>query len=123
MSPLVYQQRKRKHLEASYEKCPKLIFSFTTTRQKILKNRGVDGMCFAGSRNAFAFDLTAVRIKPDLPNIIVKGLSVKKQVYHLSRMLENPLYGHPIIGIGSFPSDLRAKMLAVNIMNAAITQQ
>ena len=105
------------------KKCPKLIFKYEGTRQKIMKSRGVDGMCFAGARNSFEFDLSALRIKPDIPNMIVKGISIKQQIYHLSRILNNPLYGHPIIGIGSFPTDLRAKMLAVNFMNAAIRVQ
>jgi hypothetical protein len=99
---------------------PKLLFRFEGTHQKILRSRGVDGMCFAGTRNAFDFDLSAVRIKPDIPGVILHSISIKKQIYNLIRMLDNPLYGHPIVGVGSFPSDLRAKMIALNIMAAAV---
>lgn len=102
---------------------PKLRFKFEGKRQRIMKSRGVDGVLFAGSRNAFEFDIAAVRIKPDIPGIIVKGISVRKQANHLSALFRNPLRGHPIIGIGSFPSDLRARMLALNIMERAIAAQ
>jgi hypothetical protein len=101
----------------------KLNFKFEGQRAKNLKSRGVDGYLFAGSKNAFEFDVSAVRMKPEIPNIIVKGYSVKKQLNQLTRLLSNPLKGNPVIGIGSFPTDLRAKLVALNIMDAAITQQ
>lgn len=102
---------------------PKLKFKFEGKRQRIMKSRGVDGVLFAGSRNSFEFDIAAVRIKPDIPGIIVKGISVRKQATHLSTLFRNPLRGQPVIGIGSFPSDLRARMLALNLMERAIMAQ
>ena len=102
---------------------PKLRFRFETNRQKIMRSRGVDGVCFAGQRNAFEFDVAAVRIKPDIPGVITKGISVKRQSNTLNKVFSRPLRGHPVIGIGSFPSDLRARMLAVNIMDRAIAAQ
>lgn len=105
------------------EKGPKLRFRFEGTRQKQLRMRGVDGMCFAGQRNAFDFDVAAVRIKPDIPGIVTKGISARKQIKALSSIFAHPLRGAPIIGIGSFPSDLRAKMLAVNIMSLSMGAQ
>lgn len=117
------QQTKNTKPEDNHPKAPNLKFRFSSNNQKILKSRGVDGMCFAGKRNAFQFDVSAVRIKPDIPGTIVKGLSVKHQVRSFSKLIEHPLRGSPMIGIGSFPSDLRAKMLAVNIMDSAISFQ
>lgn len=102
---------------------PKLQFRFEGKRQLTLKSRGVDGMCFAGQRNSFDFETAAVRMKPDIPGVIVKGVSVKRQVRNLATLFEHPLRGNPIIGIGSYPTDLRAKMLALNIMNKAIDYQ
>lgn len=104
-------------------KPPKLRFRFPSKHQKIMRSRGVDGVCFAGQRNAFEFDIAAVRMKPDIPGIITKGISVRRQVNTLNKVFANPLRGHPVIGIGSFPSDLRARMLAVNIMDQAIAAQ
>lgn len=109
--------------DSSRRRAPRLRFRFDSADQKIMRSRGVDGMCFAGSRNSFEFDIAAVRIKPDLQDLIVPSISVKRQVDNLARMLDNPLYGHPVIGIGSFPSDLRAKMIAVNLMLEAIHVQ
>lgn len=102
---------------------PKLRFLFPSGRQKIMRSRGVDGVCFAGRKNSFEFDTAAVRMKPDIPGIVTKGISVKKQIHNLSKVFARPLRAHPVIGIGSFPSDLRARMLAVNIMDRAIEQQ
>jgi len=104
-------------------KTPKLKFKFDPQRQRVMRSRGVDGMCFAGSRNAFEFDVAAVRMKPDIPNIVTKSVSVKRQIAMLHSLFESPLRGSPIISIGSFPTDLRAKMLAVNIMDHAISFQ
>jgi hypothetical protein len=100
-----------------------LKFRFDSERQRTLRSRGVDGMCFAGQRNEFEFDLAATRMKPEIPNLVSKSISVKRQVAMLHSVMEHPLRGHPIIGISSFPSDLRAKMLAVNIMSRAIDVQ
>lgn len=104
-------------------KVPKLKFKFDPHRQRLLKSRGVDGMCFAGARNSFEFDVAAHRMKPDIPMVVSKSISVKRQLAMLASLWENPLRGHPIIGIGSFPTDLRAKMLAVNIMDRVMTFQ
>lgn len=100
-----------------------LKFKFPTERQRTLRSRGVDGQCFAGSRNEFDFEHAAVRMKPDIPNMIIKAYGTKRQYHNLETVLEKPLRGNPIIGIGSYPTDMRAKMLAVNIMDRAIQVQ
>lgn len=100
-----------------------LKFKFSTDRQRTLRSRGVDGACFAGSRNEFEFEHASMRMKPNLHNVIVKGIGTKRQMSMLQTVMDNPLRGAPIIGIGSFPTDIRAKMLAVNIMNRAIDVQ
>lgn len=101
----------------------KLNFQFSTKRQTLLKSRGVDGGCFASARNKFDVNDSIVRMKPEIKNIMNKGISVKKQLNSLSRLLANPLRGAPVIGIGSFPTDNRAKLVALNIMDAAIRVQ
>ena len=110
----ITQMRKHKNI---------LKFKFSTDRQRTLRSRGVDGACFAGSRNEFVFEEAAMRMKPNLNNVIVKAIGTKRQTSMLHSVLENPLRGAPVIGIGSFPTDMRAKMLAVNIMNRAIDVQ
>lgn len=101
----------------------KLKFTFTSKNQTIMKSRGVAGHCFSGARNSFDFDVAAVRSKPNIPGLKAQSVSVKRQIEALNRVLTNPLRGNPIIGIGGYPTDMRAKMIAVNIMDAAITYQ
>lgn len=101
----------------------KLRFQFDTKRQNLLKSRGVDGGLFASSRNKFDFEDSVCRMKPEIRNIINKGISTKKQIQQMSNLLEHPLRGSPIIGISSFPSDNRAKLLALTLMDAAIDFQ
>lgn len=101
-----------------------LKFKFDTARQKLLMSRGADRTCFAHAREAFTVEESFLRIKPKLERMVIrKSITVKTQLSALERIMAHPTHGSPIIGIGSFPSDLRAKMLAINIMDQAITSQ
>lgn len=101
-----------------------LKFKFDTQRQKLLMSRGADRTCFAHAREAFTVEESFMRIKPKLDRMLVrKAITVKTQLAALERIMAHPLHGSPIIGIGSFPSDLRSKMLAINIMDNAISSQ
>lgn len=101
-----------------------LKFKFDTNRQKLLLSRGADRTCFAHARESFKVEDSFLRIKPKLDRMLVrKSITVKTQIASLERLLSNPIHGSPIIGIGSFPSDLRSKLLAINIMDRAITFQ
>ncbi len=101
-----------------------LKFKFDTPRQKLLLSRGADRSCFSHARETFNINESLLKIKPKLDNALVrKGISVKSQLEALDKLKDHPLHGSPIIGIGSFPSDMRAKMLAINLMNWAIDNQ
>lgn len=107
---------------------PHLNFKFPTERVKTLRARGVDGHPFSCLRKPFQLDHALESISPMVPawlpeNFKLPGTSVKRQAQSLGRLLANPLHGSPIIGIGSMPTDTRAKFLAMSIMDAAITQQ
>lgn len=101
-----------------------LKFKFDTNRQKLLLARGIDRSCFSHSREAFTVEDSFLRMKPKVDKMLIrKAITVKTQLTVLSNLMDHPLRGSPIIGIGSFPSDMRAKMLAANIMDRAITFQ
>lgn len=103
----------------------KLNFAFAPQRQQLLKSLGVDYTCLLGKRNTFDVLSSLVRIKPRLEYEDVrlrKTISIKRQASTIARLLENPLHGAPTICISSYPTDLRAKLLACQIMNAAIDQ-
>lgn len=101
----------------------KLDFQFDSKRQSILKSRGVDGNLFANTRNKFEFDEAVCRMKPEIRNVMNRGISVKKQIRQFNSLMNNPLRSNLLIGVGSFPSDNRAKIIALNIMNRAIEFQ
>lgn len=102
-------------------------FKFEAQRQKLLKSRGVDGYAFSMARSPFVVEDAFIRIKPQvnwLPeDFVLRSISVGKQINNLQRVLANPLRGSYTAAIGSYPSDTRAKLIAVNIMNAAIDAQ
>jgi hypothetical protein len=102
-------------------------FRFDTQRQKLLKSRGVDGYAFSMARSPFVVEDAFVRIKPKvtwLPeDFVLRSISIGKQINNLHRLMSNPLRGSYTAAIGSYPSDTRAKLIAVNIMNAAIDAQ
>lgn len=101
-----------------------LQFKFDTMRQKLLISRGADRTCFAHARDVFTVEDSFLRMKPKVDGMIIKkAITVKTQLTAIERLMDHPLHGSPIIGIGSFPSDLRAKMLTINIMNRAISYQ
>lgn len=107
---------------------PELNFKIPTDRVKTLRARGVDGHPFALLRKPFSLEYALESITPMVPSWLpetfkLPGTSVKRQALNLSRLLANPLHGSPIIGIGSMPSDTRAKFLAMSIMSEAISQQ
>lgn len=94
---------------------------------KLLKSRGVDGYAFSLARNPFVLEDALVRIKPQvkwLPeDFLLKSISIKKQINSIERVFQHPLKGNYTFAIGSYPSDVRAKLLAVNVMNRAIDAQ
>lgn len=101
-----------------------LKFKFDTPRQKLLISRGADRTCFSHSRDAFTVEDSFLRMKPKVDGMVIKkAITVKTQLSAIERLLAHPLHGSPIIGVGSFPSDLRAKMLVINIMDRAIQYQ
>lgn len=105
-----------------------LDFKWEGVRQRLMKSRGVDGYAFSLARSPFVVEDAVTRISPKGPDwlpeeSILKPHSVTRQIRSLDRMMNNPLNGNYIACIGGHPSDVRAKVIAANIMSRAIDLQ
>ncbi len=96
------------------------IKGFDAARTRILLARGVPGQDMPTKRTKINVADSLVKIEPDIPNSPIRNISVVKQLKVLQSLLDHPLRSSYTVGISSFPSDLRAKYLAIMIMNAAI---
>lgn len=90
--------------------------------ESVLKKCGIDQCNLLPSRAQFDLKETLVKIQADIPNVIHKTLTVKRQCEVASHYINYPLKRNYILAIGSFPSDLRAKQLAVMLVRNAINQ-
>lgn len=97
-----------------------LAFTFDKSRSKLLLSRGLDPQCLASRRNSFDAMESVTKIVPDIKTMKMKTVSVRRQIRALINLINNPLRGAPVVCISSFPSDLRAKIVAMNLMNSAI---
>jgi hypothetical protein len=88
--------------------------------ESILISRGVDYSNLLRTGTSFDLGDNLVKIEPEVKRVIQRTLTVKKQYEVAQKIIENPLHGSPIIAISSFPTDLRAKQLAIMIMRNAI---
>ena len=93
---------------------------FDRERSKLLVALGVPPQDLPGKKMREAVSEGLARIETDLPRLPGKILSTAKQFRQLRAILANPLRGSYTLGISSFPSDQRAKHLAMLIMSAAV---
>lgn len=100
-----------------------LDFLFTSEVASKLKLRGASGRLFAGRKNEFDVIDCALRMRPNVPNMRRKTMGVERQLKGLRHMLDDPFAGQKTMGVGSFPTDLYAQMVALNIMRNAMMQQ
>ena len=96
------------------------IRGFSKERTKLLLSRGVPGQDMIPKKTKIELSEALVKMEPNVPRTLPKPISTGKQFKALQTILDNPLRSAYTIGIGSFPSDLRAKYLALTIMNAAV---
>ena len=106
---------------------PILNFKFSAERVKLLRSQGVDSSIFQMLRRPFSLDDALESITPHVPkwlpeDFIIPKTSVRRQIEACYKMMKNPMYGSPIICIGSMVTDERAKFLAMTFMDIAISQ-
>lgn len=104
------------------EEKPLIIKGFDRDMEKTLVSRGVphNDIPTRGTRINVLESL--VTIDPDIPGVMSRSTSAAKQYKMLKSFIEHPLRSSHTMCISSFPSDLRAKYLAVHLMSTAIAQ-
>lgn len=90
---------------------------------KLLMARGVPYQDIPLKVGKTSVGNSLVRISYDHPQMPTRVISSARQLKGLAALMQNPFRGNYVVGISSFPSDLRAKHLAVTIMHHAIQHQ
>jgi hypothetical protein len=92
---------------------------FPKKRLKTLLSRGVDYNTILRKGTVLDVEKALTKMEPGerMPH---KPISVNKQLNAFDSIIENPLRGSYVVGIGSVATDLAAKQVALTIMNSAI---
>lgn len=98
-----------------------LHFSFQPNLVKLMKGRGLDGAVLQGaSRLKFDLESSIDPFKPRIhEDLKTKSVPIARQMKKATQLLEHPFYGNPIVAVHSYPTDLRAKVFAANVMESA----
>ena len=89
---------------------------------KLLQSCGVPLQDMPSRQVLIDLEESLVKITPDIPGVVTRSISVGKQLTLAYQMQEHPLKNAGVVGISSFPSDLRAKYLAIYYMSLAIEE-
>lgn len=92
----------------------------TKERVKILTTRGVSAGDMLHGRDEYNVRENIVKYDTDIPKMMPKIVSAVKQFRNLEKIAENPISSNYVLAISSFPSDARAKQLAIYLMNKGI---
>ena len=95
---------------------------YSKQRLDLLVSRGVDSFSLLRNEHFLLSD-NCHTIKTNIFGMRTKRISVAKQISAIEKLLENPLHGNYVLGISGWPSDLRAKQIAIQLMAYAITVQ
>lgn len=100
----------------------KIIIKGFTNREmeKLLISRGVPPQDLPSRNVKIDIEEALVKVEPDIPNVMARPITVMKQYRFLESFIEHPLRSSSTMAISSFPSDLRAKHLAIYLMSIAI---
>lgn len=96
-------------------------FTFASDHAKKLQSYGVDPQLLWGERSEFDITEAVQDFKPRSNYFKGKVVSGEDQLLYLADLLDNPLEVDPrITVISSFPSDLRAKQVALSLFSNAV---
>jgi hypothetical protein len=96
-------------MEHLYVKAP------TREETRLLQSRGVSGGDIFHERHKIDFLDNLVKFETSLPGVMPKPIAVARQIKAIEKIFKHPLSNYTV-GIASFPTDVRAKQLAVQIM-------
>lgn len=88
---------------------------FDTTEQNVLKALGADASIF-GHTAPMDLSKCLIEFKPNLDYMVCKVKSIADQEEALLKWLEEPLKQKGMLVINSYPSDIRSKIVAANII-------
>lgn len=94
--------------------------SFNKEIEQLMLTRGLDRLVLANKRSTFFLDEAIVPYKPKVESAKVVTQGAAKQMEVCRRLLDHPLRSAGVFVLNSFPTDLRAKMLASCVMSCAI---
>lgn len=99
----------------------KLQFKFNREEVRSLKAHGADHSIYTSS-SKFELEEMCIPFKPDIYNVKSSMYNATKQYDSFMKLMQQPIKGHPLIVLGSYPTDSRAKLLAANLMLQAVNQ-
>lgn len=103
------------------DKNPLVFKKLPQDMMKKLATRGVSGGDFQHGTTELDLVDALTSYEAQIARCSPKNVGTKKQLSLFERISESPLRGNYVLGISSFPSDMRAKYLAIQIMARATT--
>lgn len=95
---------------------------FTKEQQKLLKRMGVPYSAILPIKSKVDLERRTVVIESSLYRTKVRRVSINKQIQRFIEYHNNPVRGNQLMAISSFPTDLRAKNVALAIFSNAVRQ-
>lgn len=93
--------------------------NFNVKTRQILEKCGVPRSSFLRAGSKINLEESVHGIAAELHKTKLRKISVSKQIRTFEKIMENPLWGSYLYVISSFPSDLRAKQIALSILHKA----
>lgn len=93
--------------------------NFDAKTRTTLEKQGVPHSAFLRAGTKICLDDSVMPISAELSKTRLRKISVAKQIRSYEKIIENPLWGSYLYVISSYPSDLRAKQVALSIMQKA----
>ena len=96
--------------------------NFSPKAKRILEKSGVPHSAFLRANSSINIDESVVKIECELNGTKLRKVSTSRQVKNFEKMWENPLWGSYLFVISSYPTDIRAKNVALAVMAKAMDQ-
>ena len=94
--------------------------SFSPKAKRILEKSGVPHSAFMRANVGVNMDEAVVKIEAELSGTKLRKLTTQRQLRNFEKLYDNPLRGSYLFVISSYPTDLRAKNVALSIMARAM---